>query len=214
MKKLLSVLIAILTIVCCFAVPTFAEEAPERTLTVIEATKDYVKFSYTGAVEGDNSWVGVYDAYAEISPEHHEEISIYYIYLAPGDGEYTLEYAKAGRVGEVEADSNPGTMLKNTNDNALLGDLSDYKIIWLGGESWYENFCEAPLVEEADTTAPAATDSSADNTSKLDDTSKPADTTGSTSGENNDGWVLPVVIVAAVVIVVAVVVIIVKKNKK
>ncbi len=197
----------------------FDPPATPRTITVIEATKDHIKFQYTGAKEGQNNWVGVYDCTAEISPDSHEEISMFYIYLAPGDGEYDLVFANSGRVGEVADDAQPGTMMRNCNDVFLGGYLSEYKLIWLGGDSWYETYLEVALEDEPvvssdePDTKPVDTSKKSDETKPVD-TSKPADSKDETEKDSENSWAVPVIVVAAVVIVAAVVVIIVKKKKK
>lgn len=200
----------------------FDPPLPPRLITILESDKNHIKFSYSGAREGGNNWVGVYDSTAEITPDSHEEISMFYVYLAPGDGEYDLVFANCGRIGEVNDDYKPGTMMRNTNDTVLGGHLSEYKLIWLGGDSWYETYAEAgiPDAPEEDSTEPPAsqpvesTDNGSNTDSKPAESSKPVDSKDDDKKDNGNGWVLPVVIVAAVVIVVAVVVIVAKKKKK
>ena len=187
-----------------------------RTLTVTEATKNHIKFSYTGAREGGNNWVGVYSAEAEITPDSHSEYSLFYVYLAPGDGEYDLDFEKCARVGEVDDDYQPGTMMRNTNDVVLLGHLSEYKLIWLGGESWYETYLEVALEDEpVDSSSAPVTEPAGSTNTKPESSAAPSGAASeNTIGEkDSNGWVMPVIIAAAVVIVAAVVVIVIKKKK-
>lgn len=191
-----------------------------RTLTVTEATKNHIKFSYTGAREGGNNWVGVYSAEAEITPDSHSEYSLFYVYLAPGDGEYDLDFEKCARVGEVDDDYQPGTMMRNTNDVVLLGHLSEYKLIWLGGESWYETYLEVALEDEpvesssAPVTEPAGSTNNTDGSQPNGSAALSGAASEKPKGEKDrSGWVMPVIIAAAVVIVAAVVVIVIKKKK-
>ena len=187
-----------------------------RTITVTEATKNHIKFSYTGAREGGNNWVGVYSAEAEITPDSHSEYSLFYVYLAPGDGEYDLDFEKCARVGEVDDDYQPGTMMRNTNDVVLLGHLSEYKLIWLGGESWYETYLEVALEDEpVDSSSAPVTEPAGSTNTQPDGSAAPSGAVSeNTIGEkDSNGWVMPVIIAAAVVIVAAVVVIVIKKKK-
>lgn len=191
-----------------------------RTITVTEATKNHIKFSYTGAREGGNNWVGVYSAEAEITPDSHSEYSLFYVYLAPGDGEYDLDFEKCARVGEATDDYQPGTMMRNTNDVVLLGHLSEYKLIWLGGESWYETYLEVALEDEPVESSSAPVSEPAGSTNNTDDSQPESSAAPSgavsenTIGEkDSNGWVMPVIIASAVVIVAAVVVIVIKKKK-
>lgn len=161
MKKLLYVLVAVIIAVSCFTVAVSADDG--RTLTVVSVTEKSITFKYTGAKAGDNNWVGVYKKTAKISAEDHTEISLFYVYLADGDGEYTIDFAKCNRVGgEVKDNNTAGTFWSNldADKRVLEGGAENYKLIWLGGASWYDTLAEAAL--------PAASQGGGDNPSTSD----------------------------------------------
>lgn len=146
MKKLLYVLVAVIIAVSCFTVAVSADDG--RTLTVVSVTEKSITFKYTGAKAGDNNWVGVYKKTAKISAEDHTEISLFYVYLADGDGEYTIDFAACNRVGgDVQDTYTAGTFWSNldADKRVLEGGTENYKLIWLGGASWYDTLAEAPL---------------------------------------------------------------------
>ena len=106
--------------------------------------------------------------------------------------------------------------MRNTNDVVLLGHLSEYKLIWLGGESWYETYLEVALEDEPveSSSAPVTEPAGSTNTQPDGSAAPSGSVSEDTIGEkDSDGWVMPVIIAAAVVIVAAVVVIVIKKKK-
>lgn len=128
---------------CVWAEPTLYNAKTERTLKVTKVTSKSVTFKYTGAQAGDNNWVAVYNAGAKIPDDY----SLYYVYLADGDGEYTIDLDKCIRNNGSNDDYKPGTMMSNVDaDQRILEEgTGKYKLVWLGGPEWYDTFVEVPL---------------------------------------------------------------------
>ena len=158
MKKLLYVLVAVIIAVSCFTVAVSADDG--RTLTVVSVTEKSITFKYTGAKAGDNNWVGVYPKDASITPEDHSVTSSFYIYLADGDGEYTIEFDKCLYTRDNKDDNKPGSCWRNVENPVLADKQENYKLLWLGGASWYETLAQAAL--------PAASQGGGDNPSTSD----------------------------------------------
>ena len=143
MKKLLYVLVAVIIAVSCFTVAVSADDG--RTLTVVSVTEKSITFKYTGAKAGDNNWVGVYTKDASVTPNAQSETSSFYVYLADGDGEYTIEFDKCLFTRDNQDTYAPGSFWRNVENPVLTDKQENYKLLWLGGASWYETLAEAPL---------------------------------------------------------------------
>lgn len=143
MKKLLLILVSVIVAVSCLSVAISAEG--ERTLTVVSVTEKSITFKYTGAKAGDNNWVGVYAKSASITPENHSETSCFYVYLADGDGEYTIEFEKCLYTRDNQDSYAAGSFWRNVEETSLKDKSENYKLLWLGGASWYETLAEAAL---------------------------------------------------------------------
>ncbi len=146
MKKFISILVALVVSVSCFALAVSAEG--ERTLTVTKVTDKAITFKYTGAKAGDNNWIGVYKKDVTISPEEHSTTSDFYIYVPDGDGELTITFEDSPYTKDNKDTYAAGSSWRNVEKAELSGEASEFKLIWMGGESWYETFIEANLVAE------------------------------------------------------------------
>lgn len=158
MKKLLYVLVAVIIAVSCFTVAVSADDG--RTLTVVSVTEKSITFKYTGAKAGDNNWVGVYTKNASVTPNAQSETSCFYVYLADGDGEYTIEFDKCLFTRDNKDTYAPGSFWRNVENPVLADKQENYKLLWLGGASWYETLAQAAL--------PAASQGGGDNPSTSD----------------------------------------------
>ncbi|CDC73727.1 unknown [Candidatus Colimorpha enterica] len=143
MKKLLYVLVAVIIAVSCFTVAVSADDG--RTLTVVSVTEKSITFKYTGAKAGDNNWVGVYTKDASVTPDAQSETSSFYVYLADGDGEYTIEFDKCLYTRDNKDTYAPGSFWRNVENPVLADKQENYKLLWLGGASWYETLAQAAL---------------------------------------------------------------------
>lgn len=135
---------------CVWAEPTLYNAKEERTLTVTKVTEKGVTFKYTGAKNGDNNWVAIYNAGAKVGTGEGTEPSLYYVYLADGSGEYTLDVDKCVRFNGNNDDYKPGTMMSNVDakedgTRSLEAGAGKYKLVWLGGASWYDIYYETPI---------------------------------------------------------------------
>lgn len=130
MKKLLYVLVAVIIAVSCFTVAVSADDG--RTLTVVSVTEKSITFKYTGAKAGDNNWVGVYTKDASVTPDAQSETSSFYVYLADGDGEYTIEFDKCLYTRDNKDTYAPGSFWRNVENPVLTDKQENYKLLWLG----------------------------------------------------------------------------------
>ena len=119
-----------------------------------------ITFKYTGAKAGDNNWVGVYTKDASVTPDAQSETSSFYVYLADGDGEYTIEFDKCLYTRDNKDTYAPGSFWRNVENPVLADKQENYKLLWLGGASWYETLAQAAL--------PAASQGGGDNPSTSD----------------------------------------------
>lgn len=150
MKKLLYVLVAVIMLVSSFALVAFADE-PAATLTITAVSKNSITFKYTGAKSGNNNWIAIYKKDTVVTPEDHETPSDFYIYIADGDGEYTLNFADCvyTKYTSDTWETGTGNRWRNVEEEYLTGNLEDYKVLWLAGASWYETLVESPLAVTA-----------------------------------------------------------------